>query len=188
MKKTKKFKKSLIDQILNAKKSTKTVNDKNSSKTLNAKDSTVKKKPTIKTHQEEYHNGFFAYRQKPVHQDYLKLLAQEMLDYFWETEDTYKLTEFYNIKRIHHSTFEGWMERCPELKEAHDLVLQLLGTRREIGAIKGTLNEKTILRSMPMYDVKWRQIEEWYTSMKERLVAGDSGTKIVVLDNYGNSE
>lgn len=91
---------------------------------------------------------------------YLEQFADEMLEWS-KSDDSLKITQYYNLKLIHNTIVDKWMERCPRLRQAHDLALQIIGARREIGALNKKFDATMIMRSMPLYDKAWRNIEEW---------------------------
>lgn len=149
--------------------------------------STVGQKPLIKPHREEFERGMFYFRVKPIDMEHLEEFALEMLTWALEDEDALKITQYYNLKRLHHSTVEAWMGRCPKLREAHDMVLQVIGARREVGAMKGKYDSAIVRSTQAMYETSWKKIEEWRANLKAQSLAAAGGIQIVEIERFPDS-
>lgn len=150
--------------------------------------STDKNKKVILTHKEEYEKGMFSLRIMPVDDAYLELFAQEMIEWAITDEDALKITQYYNLKRLHHSTVDGWMERFPRLKQAHDIVLQVIGVRREVGAMKGKYDSAIVRSTQAMYETSWKKIEEWRANLKAQSIAAAGGIQVVEIERFPDSK
>lgn len=135
------------------------------------KSSTKKIKQTIKTFQEEFVDGMFSLRVRPVDIAYLEQFADEWVQWATENDDALKITQFYNAKRIHNSTVDGWIKRCKKLEQAKELVLQIIGARRECGAINKKYDPALIKYTMPMYDKECKDLEEWRAGLAAKINA-----------------
>ncbi len=152
------------------------------------KSSTSCLRKPIKTHKEEYIDGMFSLRVRPVDFNYLEEFAVEWLDWALNDEEALKITQFYNIKRLHHSTVEAWMLRCPKLQHAHDLVLQVIGARREIGGLKGKFDSAIVRTTQLMYESSWKVLEEWRANLKAKTEGGLlSGIRVVEIEKFADS-
>jgi len=147
----------------------------------------IVRKP-IKTYKEEYIDGMFSLRVTPVDYEYLEQFAVEWLDWALNDEDALKITQFYNLKRLHNTTVEGWMLRCPKLQHAHDLVLQVIGARREIGGLKGKYDSAIVRTTQLMYESSWKVLEEWRANLKAKTEGGLlSGIRVVEIERFADS-
>ena len=144
-------------------------------------------KPQIKTMEQEYYRDMFSFAMKPVSQEYLVKLALEWVDTVIANEDILVLEEYAILKGIQYPVMHRWMKRCPELQEAHDHVMDVLSLRREKGALNNKLNTVMVLKSMAMYNMRWKDIEEWRAQLNEKI-AGAAGQLIVEMNKYPDTK
>jgi hypothetical protein len=158
------------------------------------KRSTVKAKPAtkaapiIKTFQDEYYRDMFSLKMKPISRDYKLHFALEWVTVTKEDEDILTLGQFYNLKGINKSIVEGWVKDTPEVKEAHDFVMQIIGTRREVGALTRKLDANVFLRSAANYDSSWRDLEEWRNSMREKISGASAGNFVIEMNKMPETD
>ncbi len=162
--------------------------------TKTRKHSTVGKKPTIiagvevKTFEQEYFMDMFTLKMKPVSYDYKLKFALEWVNVAMADEDMLTLEEFYILKGIDPRTVERWLKTCPELQQAHDFVMCILGVRREKGGLNHKYDSAIVRTSMAIYSVRWKDIEEWRNAMKEKIAGSGSGTiRVVELERFADS-
>jgi hypothetical protein len=133
------------------------------------KHSTSPKKSAIKSYKEEYHTDFFSFRLIPVHIDYIKKFAHELVEWAANDETARTLGKFYRLKRIRNCTVDKWADRCPELKEAIELATEMIGDRREDLALIKQLDAGIVTRTMGLYNAKWqayqRSEQQWLASI-----------------------
>jgi len=157
------------------------------------KNTTSKKKttniarPAIKSMEQEYYRDMFSFTMKPISQEYLLKLALEWVDTVASNEDILVLEEYAILKGIQYPIMHRWMKRCPELQEAHDHVMCILSVRREKGALNNKLNTVMVVKSMAMYNMRWKDIEEWRAQMSEKI-AGATGQLIVEMNKYPETQ
>lgn len=114
--------------------------------------------------------------------EYISGLLLEWLD------DPNNLTaeSFYLSKKISSSTFEYWLKRCPELQEAWDIAVEVIGARREVGALTGKLNPGLVERTMPIYNKKYYALRKEFSNKSDS--AGSGQTLIVLRDKMPETE
>jgi len=144
-------------------------------------------KVAIKPFREEYYTDLFSFAITPVSQSYLLKFALEWVSWASDNEDALTMTQYLNLKRLHQKTIDRWALRCPELTQAHEMVLQIIGDRRERGAITRKFDAAVVLKSMAMYNAKWREIEEWRATMSAKVAAAGGGIQVVELERYADS-
>jgi len=148
--------------------------------------STAKKKP-IKTVHEEYYLNMFTFKQTPISTDYLLHYALEWVNWALTDDDALTMEGFHIKKGVQSFTVSRWCQRSPELKQAHDHVMEIIGDRREKGAINRKYDSGMIRTTMPMYKAKWRELEEWRAQLSEKI-ASAGGLKVVELEKFADSD
>lgn len=154
--------------------------------TTSRKKTTKNDKPVLKTIQEEYYRDMFSFTRK-ICDDYLLKLALEWVELAMKDNDMLVLEEFYIAKGIQAKSMSRWMQRCVELQEAHDHVLSILGCRREKGAITRKYDSAFVFKSMAMYNVRWKEIEEWRANLSAKVAAAGGGLQVVEIERFADS-
>ena len=111
-------------------------------------------------------------------------LAVELIEWA-KLKTSYKISQFYIDKGIPRDTFYKWAHKHECLMEAYNIALELLGNRREIGAIERKLEPSIIKFTMPLYDKDWVKREKDVAQLNDK--PEDSGTKFVVIENYSTA-
>lgn len=107
--------------------------------------------------------------------------AEEL--YAWgEKPDSTDIYEFYDYLWVPRTTFIGWMERSPLLKQAFEDVKIKIGVRcRKLAMFKSNeCNEKTIHRTLHLYHPDWKQAAQEETDLRVKLNESESKEPIVV--------
>lgn len=152
------------------------------------KNKIIDKKPVEIETKYKYDEYFdcFTFKMKPVSEQFINKLAHDLLQWAYNDENALKLTQFYHMKGIGSNDMKRWSKRNINLKIAHARALQMIGNRREIGALKGTLNPKIVAYTMPMYDKTWKQLVEWEASLKKDQV--DEKAVRIILEEIPSSD
>ncbi len=110
---------------------------------------------------------------RPVTMNFLRSLADLLLDWA-EDEDSLSITEFFKVAKMGSGTLYEWIERCPELKTAHSYALDVIGARRETGAMRKKLDGTSVWKSQYHYGRYYREALEFAAqlSKKEQSEAG----------------
>ncbi len=93
---------------------------------------------------------------KSMNENGINRLCDEVTDWARNDVDAFKLSQFYLHKGISRKVWLDWCNRWPRLQEATESAKELIGNRREIGAIKHELNYGPIGYTMPIYDADWK--------------------------------
>lgn len=162
--------------------------------------STTKSKDMSKEHTEikkptkwlEDYTHLFTRRQTPMTESGLERMAQEMVKWAYEDKNALRPWDFAAIKGIGRKTYYEWIERYPVIANAHQDVLAIIGSRREIGAIKREYSEKTILFSLHRYDPEALEDTKFHASLKAEAEAKATTNYVVKnvevqMPNFGNS-
>jgi|ERR1700733_6916288 hypothetical protein len=106
--------------------------------------------------------------------EYISELLIEWLD----NQDCLTAKSFYLSKKVSSSTFYDWLKRCPQLKEAWDIAIEVIGDRREVGGLMGKLNPGLVERTMPLYDKSYYELRK---EMSNKVDSTGSGQTVIVL-------
>ena len=136
----------------------------------------------------EDYQDFFTFRMQPVNEGFLDRLANELIEYAEKTE-VLRLEWFFTSKRIDPSTGRVWANKYPKFGNAYKIAKQIIGMRREDGALKKKYDAATIAHAQCHYDETWREVAQF----KAKLAAdetGISGIKIVTvgIPSFGSSD
>jgi hypothetical protein len=93
---------------------------------------------------------------KPMNEAGINRLAEEVTDWARNDVDAFKISQFYLHKGISRKVWLEWCDRYPRLQQANESAKQLIGNRREIGALKHELNYGPVSFTMPFYDADWK--------------------------------
>lgn len=160
---------------------------KKTTKTNTAAKKTPKSdRPVVKTVEEEYYKNMFSFTTK-ITDEYLNKLALEWVELAMKDTEMLCLEEFHIAKGIYWTTLSRWMKRCVELQQAHDHVMSILGCRREKGALTKKYDSSVVLKSMAMYNIKWKEIEEWRATMSAKVAAAGGGIQVVEIERFADS-
>ena len=153
--------------------------------TKTIKSSTIQNKPCPLAFED--YRDLLTREMKPCTPLFLELLAEDMVKWS-DSSDALKLTQFFQSRHIDMANLysnkdkkNGWLDKNEYLKEAHQYVMSVLGTRREIGALKREYDASMVRTTMPHYDKTWKELEEWRSKLKEPTESGD---KIVVIEKF----
>lgn len=118
--------------------------------------------------------------------DRLETMAQELLDYCHE-DPTATVTKFATqIKGIPWSVFCKLKDKHAVLGQAYDDAMIMIGDNREAGALTNQLNDKVVLKSLPMYLARWKELEEWSAKLKkENSSTVGNGVFKIEIPSYG---
>ena len=124
---------------------------------------------------------------KPMNKAGIERLCHEVTS--WASNDTQalKISQFYHKIGIPGRTWRGWCAVFPELKEAHDTAKEIIGDRREVGAMNHEYNTQVVAYTMPFYDPEWKEETARRAALKEGSNGDGKVTITVVADAIPNS-
>lgn len=130
----------------------------------------------------------YAFKTTPVSEVLLDRLFQELLDWAESNEDALKITEFFLRKRIGSDTVARFRARDKKYDDAYNHALQLIGNRREIGALKRKLDSGIVAYTMAHYDPSWVKLAEWRAALKKESEGQQGNNITVVMETFPSSE
>lgn len=167
------------------------IKKKKSSKKANTSTIAPKKKTTKKrpyTYFDEYRD-LFTGRMKPVSDAFLDRLSQDLIDWVIKEEHALILKVFFREKGIGYRTAQKWAKRSPRLREAMDDAKDVIGSRREIGALMRIYDSGMVKLIQHFYDPEWKKSEEWRAELKAKQDEKAKNNNIQwVLEKFPNSK
>lgn len=109
----------------------------------------------------------FSWRQKPVSDEFLKQLINDGIEWAANDPEAYKIKPFFKKRRITTNDIKRWQERSDEFAEGYQFMKEIIGDRREIGALKKQLDSAIVLRSMHQYDPEWLEIDQHHAALRK---------------------
>lgn len=144
-----------------------------------------KKKKTSKNLALQEHDIFF-FKRVPVSDDYLKKLALDLVH--WALNDTkaLKITQFRTERHISRTVWDTWRERSPELQDANDFALEVIGDRREIGGLEKRFDSGIVAYTMPHYDPAWKELAAWKSALQDKERNQQAQNFIIQMPSFGD--
>lgn len=114
----------------------------------------------------------------------LEYIAELMLEWL-DKEDGITAESFYLGKNVPSRTWDDWLKRCHQLREAWDIVVERIGERRERRGLEGKYNASLVSSTMPLYNKKYR---EWKLQERKSNEDASKQTVIVVRDRMPSTD
>lgn len=82
-------------------------------------------------------------------------------------EDSLDITDFPLEMKMHRSMFYRWIEKWPDIKQAHETAKLMLATRRRKGALTRKFDKDVVFKDLHKYDSEWLEINKYHSDMKK---------------------
>lgn len=117
------------------------------------------------TFDEEYYNTL-SFRLEPATNGFFTRLAIQLITWARQDENAFMISQFYNNKGILKGTFYRWVDKHPELKQAHEAAISFISDRRELFLIEK--DPSSVRYVMPQYSDIWAREEERKAKLKKQ--------------------
>jgi hypothetical protein len=166
--------------------------DKKPRKRSNTNNSDNKDTKTPTPWLEDYLN-IRSFKKHPVTESFIEDLATDLVEWAMDDEQKrfkqpLKLTQFYYGKGIPKDTFYTWCEKFPVLKQAHTAAMEMIATRREIGAIIKEFDAGTVAFMQPHYDPDWKAQLDYRHAQKLATQQASAGDVKVIMQPFEVSD
>jgi hypothetical protein len=115
-------------------------------------------------HAEEYRD-FFTLKLTPAPISFLEKIAQQIVVWARDNDDALIIEQFCLEKGITEEVYYNWVAKYPFLSSAHNTAMMFLSHKREIGGLKRKYDPGMVMRTMPIYSNKWKQLAEWQSKL-----------------------
>ena len=148
------------------------------------KDTIADEKPLVPW-VDQYEDSF-THARIPVSESIVRQIATDLTTWAKTNKNALKLSEFYLDRGIPNSTFYFFKKKFPFFNEAIGTALEILGNRREIGAVRKKFDAGMISSQMAKYDKSWWGLEVQRAELKARTQhKGDGNTTYkIIVDSY----
>jgi hypothetical protein len=128
----------------------------------------------------------FFFKRVPVSDDYLRKLAFELVSWVLKDDKALKITQFRTSRHICRKTWDTWVKRSPELQDANDFALEVIGDRREIGGLEKRFDSSIVAYTMPHYDPVWKELVAWKASLQDKERNQQAQNFIIQMPSFGD--
>lgn len=122
---------------------------------------------------------------------HIEKMIEKLSTFVEDHPEAKEIQEFYNAHHIPRSTYYGLLERWPELKEAHKMVMHKLGGRLWGRCVDFKANWNAVKFMIQSYAPEYAQAKEYDAMLaakaRESANASD-GPQIVVIEKFANSD
>ncbi len=125
------------------------------------------------------------FKQIPFPYSFLVRLSETLLA--WSLKDTsLRIESFYLDNGIRQYDYYRFMERCEELKEAHDTAIQRIAIRRDQGALTKKFDSSWAARTQAAFDPEYRKARKFEAELSKEIQ--DNQQRIVVIEKMPDSK
>lgn len=122
--------------------------------------------------------NIFTLRQQPTPDAVLEQMAFRLVK--WVTsEKRIIFDDFLEQEGKSLRQFNRYKARCSKLEEVYQFALMCVGNKRERDAYYNKGNPALVIKSMPSYSVRWKDLAEWTASLTTK--DSDKPTQTVVI-------
>lgn len=128
----------------------------------------------------------YSYREIPTSDAFIEQMAIKLIE-FAMRPDTIVIGKFFIEQRLSLKTWLEWCKRNDFARDAYSYAMQCVGVNREVGGLTRRLDSTIVLRTMPMYDPQYLEMQ---TKMMQLRDNGGDRTAIRVIMNAiaGNAD
>lgn len=141
--------------------------------------SKVVKSPANKVDWYQRYKNLNSWRERPVSKAFIDKISAELMEWSDE-EDSFKIGQFLRERGMPRNAFDRLVAQHEKLAKAYEYALSSIGDRREIGALKRELSEKTVHFVQHHYCPIWKGAEKHHADLKKD--EGGEGSKTLVIE------
>lgn len=126
--------------------------------------------------------GLFSWKEPNISATYIEQLSMDLLIWAQTNEDAYTIAQFFDQRGIWHDHAPQWIERWPKFARAFAQAKLMIGSRREVAAIKRKIDAKAMMWSQHTYGPEWREIDEYHHTLRMKKESVED-RKITIIMN-----
>lgn len=153
-------------------------------KKLTSKNNMSAKKKAITR---SYFDQMCSWRDYPISERTVNKLREDIINEARNNESIITFKQLICGMGIPSTTLYELTQKYEKLKEDIQVAKDIIGVRREIGALNREFSEKIVMRSAHFYDKDWESIDRYHASLGNEL-EGKAETKIIVIDKLVEGE
>ena len=145
------------------------------------KTQTVTKRKKIRF---DHYLDLVSFREKPISDQSLEKLAKDLVAWAINDETATKIKPFFIFRGMGTTDVKRWKKRNKKFAAAYSLALSAIGNRREHGALTKKYDSNTVIKSMPLYDSDWKDLEEWRSNLRKSEQENKATTFTIKMDSF----
>lgn len=122
----------------------------------------------------------FTLRQQPISDAVLEQLAFRLIKWVM-TKKEIIIDDFLEQEGKSLRQFNRFVDRSPKLKEVFDFAKMCIGNKRERDAYYNKGNAVLIMKSMPNYSPRWKDLIKWYAEINSQNQNVNQGIQVVEI-------
>jgi len=128
----------------------------------------------------EFYRNFYTLKQNPISELFFENLAKDFTAWAQKSKKSIVIREFALEKGIPWRTFMHWCSENEIIKSVYGEVKAMISDRRESGMAYGILKEKSVMYKMHRYSDEWKEDNEYWSKLNERVKPGDTNGPITI--------
>jgi len=122
-----------------------------------------------------------------INEAFIERFAKDYVSWAANNDKAFIVREFRLSKGIDEQTWQRWIDAFPALKEANQMVVDIIGMRREKLALEREIDTKMTTYSMPMYSKDWKELVKWRSELKQKE-EDKKGNITVVMEKFSEDD
>ena len=119
------------------------------------------------------------FKQRPFPYSFLVRLSEELQA--WSLKDTsLRIESFYLDNGIRQLDFYRFVDRCDELKGAHEAAMQRIAIRRDQGALTKKFDSSWAARTQAAFDPEYRKARKFEAELSKEMQ--DNQQRVVIIE------
>ena len=131
--------------------------------------------------------GLFSWKEPRISEASIEQLSMDLLIWAQTNEDAFTITQFFDQRGIWHDQVPQWIEKWPKFARAFAQAKLMIGSRREVAAIKKKIDAKAMMWSQHSYGPEWREIDEYHHALRTRRESAEDKIINVIINSVPES-
>jgi hypothetical protein len=127
-------------------------------------------------------------QRRPVTLTFLEVLADKLTQWVTGNQEAVAITEFWEMIGMEPSVYYGYIKRSDKLAEAHKYALAVIGSHREVGAMKRRLDTAAVWKNQYQYHESYKEAMIFAAMLAKREEkTNENNERFVVLEKIESS-
>lgn len=112
---------------------------------------------------------------------FLELLAEKLTKWVTGNPDALAITEFWELIGMSPNVYYSYVKRCPALDRAHEYALAVIGSHREVGAMKKKLETSAVWKNQYQYHESYKEAMIFAAQLAKKEDKEQEGNKVFIV-------
>ena len=136
----------------------------------------------------ELDDGFLHMSDSKVADTFIVRKGNEFIAWILKNDKVTTMRPFWHLQGIHPDLAEDWTKRNSTFKQQWAFAKDIIGDRREDGALHKTLAERTHLFTASHYLKEYRALEEWREAIKAANDNGNTEPLKILIEKFSSKK